>query len=1207
MSVERGTRRAGGRSGVQSVKRSSVSWGKGETSPALHLGVFGKHPGWDDHIDDLGLDTDRLVRARQRLYTEGVAGNIDLGAWEKLEDEQRLPGFGHELVWRSRDGLIVGRLWSSRDGKGRTKYPMAVVVDAQGVEWSWVESVVVPRLAEVERACLATESADEVRRIVDQARVDLRTALPIELRELGGLATPAQLAALAEAPELGPDRVGLHRALYEMDRELAAFRPARGDGRRSTAREVTIGPRHLRVPACAASAMGASALWAGLLATQIDPSADVVVLRPHGRAWIDVIVGEPGVPQLFCLKASEIGLALVTSVPYSLDAAFTARCEALVGAWKAGRPTAEEQAAPAPAVRTEVTAEGAPPRKRPPWMLWGGAGAIVAAVCGVFVYQSQTRNGTPTTGPIAMESPKAAPATKPPAGSTDIAPELKARQDEAKSRLDPAAEANARLERERKVREDQDRLAAEAAATKAQTERDRLAKEESDRKAADERDRLAREESERTARTESDRVAQAKTEADRKAREDADRLAREESERNAVAERERLARAESDRKATEEQTRLAKEATDRKAREASERLAREEADRKSAVTRKAVVARAVELGALLDAGYTLSDTTGAGTVGARAAALSADPDFTTAADAPEVAALTRRIKSLDSIGAMTDGGALTRLVATGPAAESLSAWSRLASGSVAGWPGSGADISSCGEALGALRRAVAAQADPARAAATAARVNEQAKAVWVSFFSRVSAADPASINAACASREAFGVEVAALGQRERFNLAVWELKRDAPAMNDPNAARARVDAFVAQVGALGAEFAEHAEVKAMLAAAAPPAAPDAPLGADPATLGPALKGWKGEVRPVAGRPGLMFTSPASAGRAPQVLEFVRVEGPSCPAAYLCTTEVSVGLFIDAVDAAQCWPDVLPSLAGYVAGRTPNPVSGPRPWAFDVSGGSGAAQRIRLSDPADDLGRGWLPVGAKTNGLPYYPDPQKPEPPSLASPMQFLGAQAAAYVSGLVGCRLPTTAEWLAAQELNAGATANRRDLAWRRLVEFLASKPIGVQNSMVKAWPDAGQCVPEGVPAYPQQRGKLEAAVSEDDGEVWFVPVGQGQGVFRNLIGNVAEFVFDEPGALDSKGDVTIAQVKTALGKGSSVRMIGASALSASEVEATRPYPLNWNRGSSGGFSDVGFRLAFSAVGSSAVARTGGPDSVGLVRRAAEAIKYLSP
>ncbi len=34
-----------------------------ETGRYIALGAFGKHPGWDDHIEDLGLETDSLIVA----------------------------------------------------------------------------------------------------------------------------------------------------------------------------------------------------------------------------------------------------------------------------------------------------------------------------------------------------------------------------------------------------------------------------------------------------------------------------------------------------------------------------------------------------------------------------------------------------------------------------------------------------------------------------------------------------------------------------------------------------------------------------------------------------------------------------------------------------------------------------------------------------------------------------------------------------------------------------------------------------------------------------------------------------------------------------------------------------------------------------------------------------------------------------------------
>jgi hypothetical protein len=67
-------------------------------SVKVHVAAFGKHPGWDDHIEEIGLDSALLVNAKRVLYTECIGGNIYSGVWEKLEPEKQLP-FGHTFFW----------------------------------------------------------------------------------------------------------------------------------------------------------------------------------------------------------------------------------------------------------------------------------------------------------------------------------------------------------------------------------------------------------------------------------------------------------------------------------------------------------------------------------------------------------------------------------------------------------------------------------------------------------------------------------------------------------------------------------------------------------------------------------------------------------------------------------------------------------------------------------------------------------------------------------------------------------------------------------------------------------------------------------------------------------------------------------------------------------------------------------------------------
>ena len=138
--------------------------------PALALGAFGKHPGWNDHLEDLGLDTEALLAARQLLYVQGIGGAIDSGDWnnagaasatppEPGELSDAVPDFGHLFFWFSRPDFLAGRLWASCDGKGRDRYPMVVCAHAAHLEPDITAARIVAALESLREACRATETA----------------------------------------------------------------------------------------------------------------------------------------------------------------------------------------------------------------------------------------------------------------------------------------------------------------------------------------------------------------------------------------------------------------------------------------------------------------------------------------------------------------------------------------------------------------------------------------------------------------------------------------------------------------------------------------------------------------------------------------------------------------------------------------------------------------------------------------------------------------------------------------------------------------------------------------------------------------------------------------------------------------------------------------------------------------------------------------
>ena len=74
------------------------------------LAAFGKHPGWDDHVEDLGLETESLNIAKTVLYINGIGGQIDSGEWDKLDAAQQLPAFNHLFLWLRGSQFLIGRM-----------------------------------------------------------------------------------------------------------------------------------------------------------------------------------------------------------------------------------------------------------------------------------------------------------------------------------------------------------------------------------------------------------------------------------------------------------------------------------------------------------------------------------------------------------------------------------------------------------------------------------------------------------------------------------------------------------------------------------------------------------------------------------------------------------------------------------------------------------------------------------------------------------------------------------------------------------------------------------------------------------------------------------------------------------------------------------------------------------------------------------------
>lgn len=288
------------------------------------------------------------------------------------------------------------------------------------------------------------------------------------------------------------------------------------------------------------------------------------------------------------------------------------------------------------------------------------------------------------------------------------------------------------------------------------------------------------------------------------------------------------------------------------------------------------------------------------------------------------------------------------------------------------------------------------------------------------------------------------------------------------------------------------------------------------------------------------------------------LRFVRVEGGQQVARpfYVCTTEVSLGLFKAVVDAAgaEHWQKIDGLLKDYTHWR------GPRVWRKKRKG---ITENKTWNEPLPPL---------KSSGGKYddYAKNIQAGKPDESYPMQYVSADAALYFASMLGCRLPTSEEWKLACEVElegrdvesyvGQVRPNLRDKTW--LEQYNHFKEI------------KGQLVESSVAPYSGSfwaNNKDSDIRQFDDGALWFKPVATGGGAeFQHLVGNVAEWVLD--GATYTVDDA-LAEVGEVLRSGQ-LGVIGGSAQSPPSVGIAT---MESAAGATDAYSDVGIRLTFSS------------------------------
>lgn len=309
----------------------------------VFLGAFGKHPGWDDHLEenaqapDLGVRTPSLVWTKSLLYEQGIGRNIDAGVWERLTPEQRLEDFRHHFLWHGETGMIAGTLWSSRDGKGRARYPMVLAAHAMGTHRRWTIGTCFPRLESLRTECQSLERAPDVSAALERARNDLRAAVADSGRSQSSISD--LLTEFIRHPQFGPDHEGVLRVCYQLQGQVAAY----AIGRYSPREARTARSQELRVPAAGRDAVNIFIAWTQLIRLFVDPLVPVLVIWPEGESWVDILIGQPAPEDFACLRSTPLHHPCVSDIPFNMAPAFCAETrDKLEGMIRGERPKSQD-------------------------------------------------------------------------------------------------------------------------------------------------------------------------------------------------------------------------------------------------------------------------------------------------------------------------------------------------------------------------------------------------------------------------------------------------------------------------------------------------------------------------------------------------------------------------------------------------------------------------------------------------------------------------------------------------------------------------------------------------------------------------------------------------------------------------------------------------------------------------------------------------
>ncbi len=412
-----------------------------------------------------------------------------------------------------------------------------------------------------------------------------------------------------------------------------------------------------------------------------------------------------------------------------------------------------------------------------------------------------------------------------------------------------------------------------------------------------------------------------------------------------------------------------------------------------------------------------------------------------------------------------------------------------------------------------------------------------------------SAPDDVVLGQVLEKRAAFGLGPTDLAPTEKFNVELKRLKQiDWRSLPEERVVAQRDEAVNSLRSPLGGQASPS--VAQWLDALLKLVLTDQGVGqSDVRKMGPGAMGWEGTTS--AG--GQYVEYKRRGGEQRLGFTFIGVEG--APPFFLCTTEFSVGVLMDLMADKALRPKLQPWMTKVVG----SPRNGPQMWVLDSD------NLVRLNSQwTGERKPGWPPENAL-----YSPKIKDPGSPTANAPLQYIPPEAALSLArDVMGCRLMQPDEWRAL--VKSGLTEksadplvgpNLRDLTWEAEQKYFFSDGKGLIHVPL----DADIFWPAEFKDRKKTASGLAATIKEgsrDDGVLWFAPAKSDEAQperVRNLIGNVAEYLYDE-----------VAKA---------FYVAGGSALSPPEVVPEKIYPVE-SLDSKLGYSDVGLRLAFDAPGS---------------------------